>query len=222
MDSRPVLLPYQQRWIDDPAPLKLCEKSRRIGISWAEAADAALICGTSRAAGGDSYSYLGTNREMARGFIDDCGMWAKAFDQAASAVREEVLSDGERDIPAYRIDFASGFHCLALSSRPSNLRSRRGVVGIDEAAFHERLSEVVKAATPLLMWGGKVRVISTHNGDESEFNEIVTAARAGRSDWSVHRITLDEACAEGLYRRICQVRGRRVEPAGPSGPGRTR
>ena len=205
--ERPVLLPYQRRWIEDPAPLKLCEKSRRIGLSWAEAADAALICATARDAGGDDYSYIGTNREMARGFIDDCGMFARAFEQAASEVREEVLADGDRDILAYRIDFSSGFHCLALSSKPSNLRSRRGTVCIDEAAFHEDLSEVVKAATPLLMWGGRVRVISTHNGEDSEFNELASDARAGRKDWSVHRITLDGACAEGLYRRICETRG---------------
>ena len=37
-----ILLPYQQRWIADRAPVKVCEKSRRIGITWAEAADAAL------------------------------------------------------------------------------------------------------------------------------------------------------------------------------------
>lgn len=206
MTPPPVLLPYQRRWIEDAAPLKLCEKSRRIGLSWAESADAALICGAARDAGGDNYSYIGTNREMARGFIDDCGMFARSFDQAASAVQEEVLKDGDRDILAYRIDFSSGFHCLALSSKPSNLRSRRGVVCIDEAAFQDDLSEVVKAATPLLMWGGKVRVISTHNGEESEFNELATDARAGRKDWSVHRITLDDACAEGLHRRICEQR----------------
>ena len=27
-----VLLPYQQRWIADTNPVKVCEKSRRIGL----------------------------------------------------------------------------------------------------------------------------------------------------------------------------------------------
>src|SRR5258708_5439613 len=31
-----VLLPYQMRWIADPAPVKVAEKSRRVGITWAE------------------------------------------------------------------------------------------------------------------------------------------------------------------------------------------
>ena len=65
----------------------------------------------------------------------------------------------------------------------------------------------MKAAAALTMWGGRIRIISTHNGEEHEFNELLQDARAGRSDWSVHRITLDGACAEGLYKRICLVNG---------------
>ena len=37
-----VLLPYQKIWIADDSPLKIAEKSRRTGITWAEAADATL------------------------------------------------------------------------------------------------------------------------------------------------------------------------------------
>ncbi len=46
-----VLLPYQKRWIADESPLKIAEKSRRTGITWAEAADAALTASKSKAAG---------------------------------------------------------------------------------------------------------------------------------------------------------------------------
>ena len=36
-DRTPMaLLPYQQRWCADTSPVKLCEKSRRIGLSWGE------------------------------------------------------------------------------------------------------------------------------------------------------------------------------------------
>ena len=38
-----ALLPYQQRWAKDDAQVKVIEKSRRIGLSWGEAADAALL-----------------------------------------------------------------------------------------------------------------------------------------------------------------------------------
>jgi phage FluMu gp28-like protein len=35
-------LPYQQRWIDDPSPLKIIEKSRQIGITYADAYDSVI------------------------------------------------------------------------------------------------------------------------------------------------------------------------------------
>ena len=41
-DPKEVLLGYQKRWIADESPLKIAEKSRRTGLTWAEAADAAL------------------------------------------------------------------------------------------------------------------------------------------------------------------------------------
>ena len=206
-EAPPVLLPYQRRWVEDRSEWKIAEKGRRTGLTWAEAADAALAAGTASGAGGCNHSYVGSGKDMAREFIDAVAMWARAFDRAASAVREEVLEDGDRDITVFRIDFASGHHVQALSSNPSNLRGRKGNVTIDEAAFQAALLEVVKAAAALTMWGGKVRVISTHDGDENDFNGLLADARAGRSDWSVHRITLDDACAEGLYRRICEMRG---------------
>ena len=206
-EAPPVLLPYQQRWIADRSEWKIAEKGRRTGLTWAEAADAALAAGTAPGEGGCSHAYVGSGKEMAREFIDAVAMWSKAFDRAASEVEEEVLEDGDRDITVFRIGFASGHHVQALSSNPSNLRGRKGNVTIDEAAFQPSLLEVVKAAAALTMWGGKVRVISTHDGDENEFNELLIDARAGRNDYSVHRITLDDACAEGLYRRICEMRG---------------
>lgn len=203
-EAPPVLLPYQRRWIADSSEWKIAEKSRRTGLTWAEAADVSLTCARSRKAGGSNHSYVGSGKDMAREFIEAAAMWAKAFDLAASEVREEVLEDEDKDITVFRVDFVSGHHIQALSSNPSNLRGRKGNVTIDEAAFQPDLPGVVKAASALTMWGGRIRVISTHDGDENPFNGFLEDARAGRSDWSVHRLTLDDACAEGLYKRICE------------------
>ena len=211
-ETSPVLLPYQRRWIADSSEWKIAEKSRRTGLTWAEAADVSLTAARSRAAGGSNHSYVGSGKEMAREFIEAAAMWARAFDLAASEVREEVLEDEDRDINVFRIDFSSGYHVQALSSNPSNLRGRKGNVTIDEAAFQPDLPGVVKAASALTMWGGRIRVISTHDGDENPFNGFLEDARAGRSDWSVHRLTLDDACAEGLYKRICEMDGREWSP----------
>ncbi|WP_417594995.1 hypothetical protein [Oceanospirillum sp.] len=210
-DQNAVLLPYQKRWVADESPLKIAEKSRRTGLTWAEAADAALCAGAIKSAGGCNHFYVGSNKEMAREFIEAVAMWAKAFDKAAGEIQEEVfLDDGQdgKEILIFVVYFASGFKVQALSSNPANLRGMQGNVTIDEAAFHERLAEVLKAALALTMWGSKVRLISTHNGIDNLFNQLIQDSRAGRKRYSVHTITLDDACAEGLYRRICQITGK--------------
>ncbi len=204
-DHPAPFLPYQARWAADKAQVKVCEKSRRIGLTWAQACDDVLLAATAGRAGMDVL-YISFNQDMTREYIDTCADWAKKFSVVADRVDEFIFKDGdEREIKAFRIDFASGHKILALSSRPSNLRGKQGRVVIDEAAFVEDLAELLKAALALLMWGGQVIVISTHNGAENPFNEMVQDVRAGRLPYSIHRITLDDALADGLYRRICNV-----------------
>jgi len=208
LDVPVVLLPYQQAWIADASPLKTCEKSRRTGLTWAEAADDVLIAAADK---GQNVYYIGYNQDMAIEYVEACGMWAKAFNYAASEVEEGLWEDDteDRHIKTYTIRFPdSGRRIVALSSRPANLRGKQGVVVIDEAAFHDKLGELLKAALALLIWGGKVRIISTHDGDQNPFNELIQEIRAGKRKGSVQRITFQEAIDQGLYRRVCLRLGR--------------
>ena len=210
-----VLLPYQAELLTTTAisPFVVCEKSRRIGMTWAVAADAVLTSATARPDGGMDTLYIGFNLDMAREFIDTCAMWAKAFIPAASGVREFMFLDQEkgkedRHIAAFRISFASGYEIVALTSKPRSLRGRQGYVIFDEAAFHDELDEMLKAANALLMWGGKVLVISTHDGDANPFNILVKQVQAGeRGKAKVVRVTFNEAVEQGLYERIALIRG---------------
>lgn len=208
----PVLLGYQQEWVADRSPVKIDEKSRRIGLSWAEASDDALIAGSSREAGGDDVWYIGYNQDMAKEFIRDVAFWARHYQLAAGEMREEILKDEDKDILTFVIHFASGFRVTALSSRPSNLRGKQGVVVLDEAAFHDDLAGLLKAAFALLIWGGKVRIISTHNGTDNAFNELILDVRAGRKPYSLHRTDFREAVRQGLYQRICLTTGQEWSP----------
>lgn len=205
MARNDVFLPYQKAWLADKAPVKVVEKSRRVGLTWAQAHDDTLLAATSGRYGMDIL-YISFNQDMTREYIEACAEWAKRLQVVAGKVNEDVFRDGdEREIKAFRIDFASGHKILALSNRPSNLRGKQGRVIIDEAAFVEDLPELLKAALALLMWGGQVIIISTHNGADNPFNQLVQDVRAGVLPYSLHRITLDDALRDGLYRRICQV-----------------
>lgn len=209
--KQPVLLPYQARWMKDDANIKIAEKSRRTGITWAEASDNVLTASKPKHRGGGNAFYVGSKKEMALEYIAACSLFAKAYNQLAQAdVYEQPFWDEgkQEEILSYMIRFPnSGFKIQALSSRPSNLRGLQGDVIIDEAAFHESLDELLKAAMALTMWGNRIRIISTHNGVDNLFNQYINDARAGKKDYSVHTITLDDAIEEGLYKRICFVTG---------------
>lgn len=201
-----VLLVYQVKWQKDERKVKFCVKSRRIGLSWDEASEDALLA--ARKNGMDVF-YIGYNKDMAQEFIEDCADWARSYNKAVSEVEEYVFKDEDKDIITFRIRFASGHKIVALSSRPSNLRGMQGKVVIDEAAFHDDLKELLKAALALLMWGGRVVVISTHDGEENPFNQYVEDIRAGKLPYSLHEITFDDALADGLYKRICLRTGQK-------------
>ena len=206
-----TLLPYQTEWVRDAGPLAVIEKSRRIGISWAEAYHAVLHAGEGR---GDIY-YQSYAREMTRGFIDDCAGWAGDLGIAASAAGEVLIGDEGRDVQAFRIRMASGRQILAMTSSPRAFRSKGrpgDVAVIDEAAFVNNLDEVLKAAMAFNTWGGRVRIISTHNGEGSPFNTLVRDVREGRQPGRVHRVTLADALDQGLYARIAAVTGQAATP----------
>ena len=126
-DHPAPFLPYQARWVADKAQVKVCEKSRRIGLTWAQACDDVLLAATAGRAGMDVL-YISFNQDMTREYIDTCADWARKFSVVADSVDEFIFKDGdEREIKAFRIDFASGHKILALSSRPSNLRGKQGL-----------------------------------------------------------------------------------------------
>lgn len=204
-----ALLPYQQAWCADKSPVKTIEKSRRIGLSWAEAAD--CVIEAAREKGQDCW-YIGYTKDMAIEFILDCADWAKHFNHVISEVEayEELFEDGDerQSIQAFRIKFESGFRIVALSSQPRNLRGKQGRIIIDEAAFHDKLRELLKAAMAMLMWGGQVHIISTHDGDENPFNELINEIRSHKKPYSLHRVTFDDAVQQGLFQRICLRSGK--------------
>lgn len=205
-----ILLPYQQAWVSERASFRVCEKGRRIGITWAQAADDVLTAATAGRAGQDVL-YIGYNQDMTREYIDTCAEWARHFQVAAGEIGECLYEDEGDDILAFSIRFASGYEIMALSSAPRNLRGKQGRIIIDEAAFHDRLLELIKAALAMKVWGGETVVISTHNGVDNAFNQLVEDIRAGKRPGKVHRYTFDDAIEQGLAERVFLVQGREHE-----------
>ncbi len=212
-----LLLPYQQKAIMAAKDnnVLVVEKSRRIGLTWGLGSHAALTAAKTRSAGGMDVFYMGYEKEMAREFIDVCGMWAKAFGVAAGEAEEFVLDDDtnpEKSIKAFRIQFASGFEIVALPSKPRAFRGKQGMVIMDEAAFMDDVQEAIDAAMALLMWGGSIIIVSTHFGVDNPFNTLINEIRSGERAGAVMTITFNDAIADGLYERVALVAPKAILP----------
>lgn len=220
-----VLMQHQIEWIKIKSPIKVAPKGRRTGITFAEALDDTITAASRKSAGGDNIYYVGDTKEKGLEFIGYCAKFsriiAEAQHQRVSAIEQFLFEDQDdngntKHITAYRIRYASGFQIVALSSRPANIRGLQGIVVVDEAAFHADVEGVLNAATALLIWGGQIRVISSHNGVRNPFNQFVKDIESGRygDDAAVFRVTFDDAVANGLYERVCFMKGETPTPAG--------
>lgn len=158
------------------------------------------------------------NQPMLEELMADCRYWAGRGQRGAEYLGESLidLEDGQA-VSMHRMRFDSERQIRALVSEPRAWRSRGrpGDLGImDEACHMDRLEECLAAARGILMWGGKLIVISTHRGAASPFATLVRDIREGVAPGAVIRVTLKDAIAQGLYRRICAVTKRRWTAAG--------
>lgn len=210
-----VLMPYQERWRADDSDLKIWEKSRRIGATFTEANDVAF----SRLSGrrNEDYWFSSADESAAYEFADYVRYWMGVAGQVAAGVdREDVEDDGPTGkATAFVVKFPNGKRMTAMTSNPRRFRSKGGDVGLDEFAYHDSPAAMYEAAEPCTMWGGRLRILSTHNGEGSEFHRFCEmgqrfiAGAAHRDDipWSVHRVTLPEAVEQGLVEMINATRG---------------
>lgn len=206
-----ILMKHQREWLEDNSALKIAEKCRRSGFTFAEALDDAITASTARSEGGSNVFYIGDTHDKGREFIGYCAHFLRVVSKELARVDEFLFEDRKRDgstkhISAFRITCASGNRIVALSSRPENIRGLQGIVVIDEAAFHKDVGEVIDSALALLIWGGRIRIISTHNSRLNPFHELVARTRAGKTEYSLHSIDFEGVIKNGLYERVKQMK----------------
>lgn len=199
--------PYQMRWYGDRSEVKLADKSRRIGFTFATAAEAVEIACDPH---GMNVYYMSYKVDTSKQFIRACAKFAVAINNALVAHGlPPILGDLKKCIQTTKIVFLSGFEITYVSHRAENLRGLQGYVILDEFAFLPEAEASLDAAMAHRILGGRVAVVSTHNGEHNPFNRLIQQARAGTFSCpiSYHQVTLPKAVNEGFYRRICQRTG---------------
>ena len=199
-----VFLPFQSRWIKDDSRLKLMEKSRQIGISWATA----YAADERTAAQGARHDQWVSSRDdlQARLFIEDCKMWAQIMHLAAKDLGEVVIDPKDR-LSAYVIEFSSGKRIHSMSSNPDAQAGKRGGRVLDEFALHPDPRKLWSIAYPGITWGGSMELISTHRGSHNFFNQLVREVRESGNpkNISLHRVTLQDALDQGFLFKLQQM-----------------
>jgi len=209
-----VLLPYQEAWRRDESRMKIWEKARRIGATYAEANDATMSRKSLRRK--SNYWFSSADESAAFEFADYCRFWDRMTDQVADHFSQDVADDETgKSIRAFCVQFPSGARITAMSSSPRRFRSKGGDVGLDEFAYHDDPEAMWDAAYPSITWGDSIHILSTHNGEGNLYHRFVLMgrraaageARPGDMPFRVHRVTIDDAVAQGLVERINETRG---------------
>ncbi len=203
-DRDAVFLPFQSKWIKDNSRIKLMEKSRQIGISWATA----YGVDERAAAQGARFDEWVSSRDdiQARLFIEDCKLWAGIMGMAAKDLGEVVI-DADKKFSAYVLQFASGRRIHSMSSNPDAQAGKRGSRVLDEFALHADQRKLWAIAYPGITWGGTMEIISTHRGSYSFFNGLIREAREKNNPKriSMHKVTLQDALDQGFLFKLQQA-----------------
>jgi len=212
----PYFLPYQVDWCRDNSRLRICEKSRQIGLSYADSYDSVLKAAV---AGGRDVWVMSRDEAQAKQYIRYCKRWASILQRAAEDYEEALFDPGAgKAAQVQMLSFASGRAIYALSSNPDAIVGKTGHVKLDEFALHKDQRTLYAVAKPVIQWGGTLSVISTHRGAGTVFNEIIVDIRekGNRMGWSLHTVPIQRAVDQGLVERIQAMEG----PHGSARPGR--
>src|SRR5438128_6337015 len=167
----PHFLGYQRKWINDNAGLKIIEKSRQIGLTFADAYDSVRKASRKEAR---FDVWVSSRDEMqARLYLRDCAAWAAWLQRLAQHYGKSLYAKPEK-LSAQMLEFANGRRIYSLSSNPNTLAGKRGHVKLDEFALHQDQRLLYRVAKPVITWGGQLSIISTHRGIGTLFNEIIT------------------------------------------------
>lgn len=200
-------LPYQARWANDPARLRICEKSRQIGMSYVDSFDS--VCKAAIKNGRDVW-VMSRDEIQAKEYSRYCKRWAAVLKYAAQDLGEITMDDSRGQcVKVQVIEFASGARIYALSSNPDAIVGKSGHVKLDEFALHKDQRELYRVAKPVIQWGGTLAIISTHRGMGTVFNEFIRdiLEKGNPMGWSLHSINIQRAVEDGIVEKINTATG---------------
>jgi phage FluMu gp28-like protein len=205
--GRPLLAPYQRRWLADRSKRKLLVKSRRIGGSFVVALEMAMgAAGFGHDQAGRPYyrpNDRGRNQyvisaahNQAKNLLLDAKRHLEVLEQLV--VKERLIAN----VAAERIVLRNGKELRALGTNPRTVRGYTGDVTLDEFGAMPRADEMWTAARAITdptlgaPYGFHLRIVGTPLGDRNKFARLALTDEGKR--FSIHRVDVHKAVAEGF------------------------
>src|SRR5438105_4490580 len=188
--------PYQIQWIQAETPfhnqrkrvMALAEKSVRIGWTYADA-----FKNVRKRLWFKDRDYLFATKDYpsALEYVRQCYKFAEIFN-----LTRAITSHGEESLAVNRLDvhgrpsaltqdvkvgvikFDNGSRIIAFSANPQAMAVYGGDVGLDEFAKHPNARLLWETAQGRVTWNYDLAVWSSHDGEDTLFNEFAQEARA--------------------------------------------
>src|SRR5439155_16066801 len=189
-------MPHQINWIQAEKPIHeqrkqviaLAEKSVRIGWTYADA-----FKNVRKRLWFKNRDYLFATKDYASAleYIRQCYTFAEIFNLTHAVTRhgEEYIqvnrpdehgrpSNLTEEVKVGVIKFDNGSRIIAFSANPQAMAVYGGDVGLDEFAKHPNARLLWETAQGRVTWGYDLAIWSSHDGEDTVFNEFAQEARA--------------------------------------------
>ncbi len=218
--SKDYFIPYQLKWINDESPLKIYEKSRRIGITYGTSYRCVRKCLRQPTNSKFTQWVSSRDEQTAKEFITDyVAMWCNAANVVAKGLAGDDVQviDTDKDVRAFVVEFENGSRIVSLSSNPKAFAGKGGDVLIDEFDLHRNQGDLYDMAFPCITWGGQLELVSAYDSDGSEHTVFASLVKECKIDgnpkgFSLHSTTLTQAVEQGFVEKVNEVKQRKGRP----------
>lgn len=201
---RTILLPYQRRWCDDASRFKIGLMSRQVGKDFCSAEEGIRDCYKSARLGlKPTWLIVSPSERQSIEALDKWKEWAQAYRVAIESATEDRVAGSESLLKSAMIEFENGCRVIAVPGNPNTVRGYAANVLLTEFAFFENPDLTWRALIPSitnpLRGEKKIRVISSANGIGNKFHDLWTKNHGVMgAKWSTHRVSIQDAIADGL------------------------
>lgn len=202
---------YQKKVINDPSRLIAVVKARQIGLT-----ETASIISVTKALSRPRHDVwiVATNLDTAKELVWRAAAWYRAVTVTTKPGMPSIASESTE-----RIIFSNGSRITALPCSERALRGKSGTVIMDEAAHIPNDEAIWKAFAPVISSNDSLALymISTPFGQSGIFyracHGLLDGTGEGELKWSVHRIDVHEAIAQGHSPTVLSLKSSYTEEA---------